>query len=106
MIKNFIGKKWTNKGNDKHEDADSLLHDTSHTQCLYKILGAVVPEKSLTKNVTGEKEEWTNKGNDKHEDADSLLHDTTSHTQCLYKVLGAVIPEKPLTQIFVSITLE
>ena len=45
-------KKWTNKGNDKHEDADFLLHDTSHTQCLYKIykiLGTVVPEKSLTK---------------------------------------------------------
>ena len=26
------------KGNDKHEDADSLLHNTtSHTQCLYQI---------------------------------------------------------------------
>ena len=54
-MKNFIGekeKKWTNKGNDKHEDADFLLHNiTCHTQCLYqisKILGAVVPEKSLT----------------------------------------------------------
>ena len=31
-------KKWTNKENDKQEEADSLLHDTtSHTQCLYKI---------------------------------------------------------------------
>ena len=30
-------EKWTNKGNDKHEDADSFLHDTSdHTQCLYQ----------------------------------------------------------------------
>ena len=40
LTKNFVGEKdkWTNKGNDKHEDADSLLHDiTSHTQCLYKI---------------------------------------------------------------------
>ena len=28
----------TNKGNDKHEDADSLLHDTrSDNQCLYEI---------------------------------------------------------------------
>ena len=38
--KNFIGenKKMTNTGNDKHEDGDSLLHNTrSHTQCLYKI---------------------------------------------------------------------
>ena len=31
-------KKWTNKGNDKHEDADSVLHiTTNHTQCLGKI---------------------------------------------------------------------
>ena len=29
---------WTNKGNDKHEDADSALDDTSSwTQCLYRI---------------------------------------------------------------------
>ena len=51
---NLIGEKekWTNKGNGKHQEADSLLHNaTSHTQHLYpnlKILGAVVPEKSLT----------------------------------------------------------
>ena len=80
----------TNKGNDKPEDADSPLHDTkSCTQCLYeilKILGTVVPEKSLTKNFIGEKEKWTNKGNDKHEDADSVLHNTASHTQCLYQI--------------------
>ena len=32
-------EKWTNKGNDKHEDADYLLHNTTiHTKCLYKIL--------------------------------------------------------------------
>ena len=47
LMENFIGekkKKWTNKGNDKHEDADnyedadSLLHNTTyHTQCLYQI---------------------------------------------------------------------
>ena len=32
-------EKWINKGYDKHEDTDSLLHvhDTSHTQCLYEI---------------------------------------------------------------------
>ena len=36
--------------NDEHETADSLLHNTtSHTQCLYQILGSVVSEKSLTK---------------------------------------------------------
>ena len=31
MAKSFIGKKekCTNKGNDKHEDADSLLHNTT-----------------------------------------------------------------------------
>ena len=49
--KSFIGEKekWTNKGNDKQQHADSLLHNTtSHTQHLYQILGTVVPEKSLT----------------------------------------------------------
>ena len=37
VMKFFIGekKKWTNKGNDKHEEADSLLHNISScTQCL------------------------------------------------------------------------
>ena len=36
----FIGEKekWTNKGNDKQQHADSLLHNTtSHTQYLYQI---------------------------------------------------------------------
>ena len=33
--KNFTEEKEksVNKGNDKHEDADSLLHNTSHTYC-------------------------------------------------------------------------
>ena len=31
-------EKWTNKGNDKQQHADSLLHNTtSHTQHLYQI---------------------------------------------------------------------
>ena len=42
----------------------------------FKILGVLVPEKSLMKNFIGEKEKWTNKGNDKHEGAYSALHDT------------------------------
>ena len=36
----FIGEKekWTNKGNDKQEEADSLLYNTtSYTQYLYQI---------------------------------------------------------------------
>ena len=40
VTKSFIGEKekWTNKGNDKQEEADSLLHNsTSHTQHLYQI---------------------------------------------------------------------
>ena len=45
--------KLTHKGNDKQEVADSLIHNTTcHTQCLFqffKILGFVVPVKSLTK---------------------------------------------------------
>ena len=40
LTKDFIGEKviWTNKGNDKYEDTDSFLHDTSdRTQCCSKI---------------------------------------------------------------------
>ena len=39
LTKNVIGgkEKWTNKGNDKHEDADSVHDTSSHTQCLYQI---------------------------------------------------------------------
>ena len=40
VTENLIGKKekWTNKGNDKQQEADSLLHNTSsHTQYLYQI---------------------------------------------------------------------
>ena len=40
VTKSFIGEKekWTNKGNDKHQQADSLLHNTtSHTQHLCQI---------------------------------------------------------------------
>ena len=51
-----------------------------------KILGAVVSEKSLTKQFIRGKEKWMNKGNDKHEDADSVLHYTSSGTQCLYQI--------------------
>ena len=32
----------------------------------FKILGQVVPEKSLTENFVREKEKWTNKGTDKN----------------------------------------
>ena len=76
----------------------------------FKILGAVVPEKSLNekkvytqtkkkqtkKHCYGKDENYIssiyficwgyNKENDKHEDADSLLHDTRIRTQCLYKI--------------------
>ena len=38
MTKNFIREKekWTNKRDDKHEDAESL-YTSSHTQGLYQI---------------------------------------------------------------------
>ena len=37
VTENLTGgkEKWTNKGNGKHQEADSLLHNTSHTQHLY-----------------------------------------------------------------------
>ena len=41
-------EKWTNKGNDKQEEADSLLHIKTFVPN-FKILGSVVPEKSFTK---------------------------------------------------------
>ena len=45
-VTNFIWEKekWTNKGNDKHEDAASLtMHNTtSPTQCMYKISKSLV----------------------------------------------------------------
>ena len=40
VMKSFIEEKekWPNKGNDKQQNADSLLHNTtSHTQHLYQI---------------------------------------------------------------------
>ena len=40
VTENLFGdkEKWTNKGNDKQQHADSLLHDTtSHTQHLYEV---------------------------------------------------------------------
>ena len=46
----------------------------------FKILGQVVAEKYLTKNIFGKKEKWTNKGTDKPYVADSLIHSTTCHT--------------------------
>ena len=51
----FIGEKekWTYKGNDKQEEADSLLHIKKKLYRTFvpnfKILGSVVPEKYLTK---------------------------------------------------------
>ena len=52
----------------------------------FKILDAVVSEKSLTKNFIRGNKKWINKGNDKHEDADSVLHNTSSGTQCLNQI--------------------
>ena len=40
VTENLLGEKdkWTNKGNDKQQHADSLLHNTtSHTQYFYQI---------------------------------------------------------------------
>ena len=40
-------KKWTNKGDDKQEDADSVKSNPKFVQS-FKILGLIVPEKFLT----------------------------------------------------------
>ena len=49
VTENLIGEKekWTNKGNGKHQEADSLLHNATFVPS-FIILGAVVLEKSLT----------------------------------------------------------
>ena len=57
--KKFVGEKEkknnkTNKVNDKHKDADSLTQYKKLYPMFvqsFKILGAIVPEKSLTKNI-------------------------------------------------------
>ena len=99
----FIGEKekWTSKGNDKQEEADSLLHNTtSYTQHLYKIANPrfsssweifdakkrlhthakIVTEK--TKTIYPLYTLYTG-GITK---VDSLLHNTTSYTQHLYQI--------------------
>ena len=53
VMQNVIGEKekWINKENSKHEDTDSFLHNRkviSNVVLNFKILGAVVPENSLT----------------------------------------------------------
>ena len=54
VTESFIGEKekWTNKGNDKQQHADSLLHNKSYPTFVpnFKILGGVVPEKSFDTN--------------------------------------------------------
>ena len=62
VTKNFIGKKekWTNNGKDKYEDVRFSLirYNESYPMFVqkFKILGAVVPEKSVTKSFTGKNE--------------------------------------------------
>ena len=54
VMKSFIGEteKWTNKGNDKQQHADFFFtqYNKSYPTFVqnFKILGTVVPEKSLT----------------------------------------------------------
>ena len=51
VTENLLGEKekWINKGNDKQEEADSLVHNTTCVpKTNFKILNTVVPEKSLT----------------------------------------------------------
>ena len=51
-----------------------------------KTLALTEAEKSVTDNLSGEKEKWTNKGNGKHGEAESLLHNATSHIQHFYQI--------------------
>ena len=55
VTKNFTGEKekWTNKGNDKLEEAESLLHDTSsHTHSSHRLqFVAIIRKQSLNIKV-------------------------------------------------------
>ena len=64
----------------------------------FKILGTVVPEKSLTKNKIGKKEKWTNKGTDKPYVADSQYNLSYPMFVPNFKILGTVVLEKSLTK--------
>ena len=92
VMKSFIGEneKMTNKGNDKHKALwiSRTRYKKLHPVFIrnFKIIGTVVPEKSLTKNFIREKEKWTSKGNDENKYSHSVLNNTTSHTQCLYQI--------------------
>ena len=65
-----------------------LVYSTLVTN--FKILAAMVPEKSVTETECGrnwsKRKKWANKGNDNQEETDTLLHDTTSHILCLYEI--------------------
>ena len=50
------------------------------------MLALIEAEKSVTENLTGEREKWTNKGNGKHQGADSLLDNATRHIQHLHQI--------------------
>ena len=69
-MENCWKEKWTNKVTDKPYVADSFIHNLMFVPN-FKILGQVVPEKSLTENFVREKEKWTYKGTDKPYVADS-----------------------------------
>ena len=108
VAKKNIGKndKITNKGNDKYKDANSLLYKYKKSYPMFvrnlKILGevgAVFPEKSLTKNFIGEK-------NGQIKGMISMMILILSYTiqQVIFnvrtncKILGVVVPEKSLTK--------
>ena len=68
MTEIFIGeRKCTNKGNDKQEEADSVLHNTtSHTQHSFKFQNPNCPEKSLKKQKCLHTHPHTNKQTHTH----------------------------------------
>ena len=73
------------KGNDRHEDAGSLLQQVIANVCTKFQNPRCSNSCEIFKNFIGEKEKRTNKGNEKHDYADSLLHNTTCHTPCVYQ---------------------
>ena len=94
--KNFIWEKkeWTNKGNDKHENAESLLHYTSsHTQCVYQISNSYMQQ--LLRNLwhifpmyyTGMRDGKKEKGKKKAKEILASWFSFTHYTSILCKCI-------------------
>ena len=99
VTENLLGEKekWTNKGNGKHQEADSLLHNARrHTQHLHQISKSWVQlfQRNLWHKfpyVLHWSERWKKRkmekeGKNKSQHLDFLSHNILGHSQGVYKI--------------------